>query len=316
MTNTYLEGIKHFPMEGMKKRLSSLYERDKSDSRYAGPVNAGGISFLFYKTIAQALCKGGSSDVLEVLIDLLLINKGVDDHNLTEGDIEAVFNCMYKCSLISMNVPFTDEECSPSSFSTIAKSSHRNSSGGSRNLFISWVTRYFPWIGRVVSTCFYPLFIPPKASSPGVSPNRVQVASVGSNIPSLILSKQDIFLLSLTRQPLCETKWDRLYYPENGLSFNRLSYHIENYGGPSLLVIRDTNGFVFGGYASVPWEEKNDFYGNSDCFLFALFPSFNVYNPESNAGSRSNFMVLSSTKHFQVLTILTFERFSYSVVSE
>ena len=42
--------------------------------------------------------------------------------------------------------------------------------------------------------------------------------------------------------------------------------------GPSVLVVRDKGGFVFGCYASESWERRTRFYGDSKCFVFSLSP--------------------------------------------
>lgn len=46
---------------------------------------------------------------------------------------------------------------------------------------------------------------------------------------------------------------------------------------PSLIIIRDENQYIFGGFASAPWETNPVFYGTGECFVFALKPEFNVY---------------------------------------
>lgn len=48
--------------------------------------------------------------------------------------------------------------------------------------------------------------------------------------------------------------------------------------GPTLLLIKDTKGHVFGGFASQDWEMKPQFQGDSRCFLFTVNPSLRVYN--------------------------------------
>lgn len=52
------------------------------------------------------------------------------------------------------------------------------------------------------------------------------------------------------------------------MSFNRVCHHILGYRGPTAIVVRDTQGFVFGFYTAEAWKESNGFYGSSECFLF------------------------------------------------
>jgi hypothetical protein len=37
----------------------------------------------------------------------------------------------------------------------------------------------------------------------------------------------------------------------------------------SLLFVRDSEGNVFGGFASAPWDPHAQYYGNGECFLFS-----------------------------------------------
>ena len=63
--------------------------------------------------------------------------------------------------------------------------------------------------------------------------------------------------------------WYRLYTSEeNGMSFNRICHHVLGFGGPTVILLRDCEGHVFGFYTSGRWKESNSFYGSSECFLF------------------------------------------------
>uniref|UniRef100_A0A8C4R741 MTOR-associated protein MEAK7 n=1 Tax=Eptatretus burgeri TaxID=7764 RepID=A0A8C4R741_EPTBU len=72
-------------------------------------------------------------------------------------------------------------------------------------------------------------------------------------------------------------KWRLLFSSAlHGQSFSGLCSKIVA-EGPSLLLVRDTDGYVFGGFASCSWELKPQFQGNNLCFLFSLDPVLNVY---------------------------------------
>lgn len=86
--------------------------------------------------------------------------------------------------------------------------------------------------------------------------------------------------------------WYRLYTSSHdGLSFNRLQNALLGYAGPTLLIIRATNGGIFGAFTASAWKESKDFYGSSDCFLYQLIPVTAVYRP---SGSGTNFMYCNS----------------------
>jgi hypothetical protein len=46
---------------------------------------------------------------------------------------------------------------------------------------------------------------------------------------------------------------------------------------PTLLVIKDTNGHVFGYYATEEWSRNSSYYGTGESFLWSLLPQFHVY---------------------------------------
>ncbi|TWW76298.1 MTOR-associated protein MEAK7 [Takifugu flavidus] len=75
----------------------------------------------------------------------------------------------------------------------------------------------------------------------------------------------------------------------HGESFTRMMAGLLNHG-PTLLLIKDTKGHVFGGFASHGWEIKPQFQGDSRCFLFSVFPTLRVY---STTGYNEHFMYLN-----------------------
>ncbi|KAL2900089.1 TLD domain-containing protein 1 [Bienertia sinuspersici] len=75
-------------------------------------------------------------------------------------------------------------------------------------------------------------------------------------------------------------EWKLLYHSSyNGMSFNTFLGNIANDEGPTLLIIKDTEGYIYGGYASQPWQKHSDFYGDLKCFLFQLHPKVSVFRP-------------------------------------
>ncbi|KAK4432595.1 MTOR-associated protein MEAK7 [Sesamum alatum] len=49
--------------------------------------------------------------------------------------------------------------------------------------------------------------------------------------------------------------------------------------GPTVLIIKDKEGCIYGGYASQPWEKHSDFYGDMRSFLFQLYPVASIFRP-------------------------------------
>jgi hypothetical protein len=79
-----------------------------------------------------------------------------------------------------------------------------------------------------------------------------------------------------------------------GRSLNRFCHHVLNYNGPTLLLVQTTKGELFGAYVSQPWRITSSYQGDSDCFLFSLFPTFDVIRP---GGVEKNYVYLYTNKH-------------------
>ncbi|GJN13743.1 hypothetical protein PR202_gb00484 [Eleusine coracana subsp. coracana] len=69
-----------------------------------------------------------------------------------------------------------------------------------------------------------------------------------------------------------------LHYPEN-ISTDLLLLNKENTDAQTVLIVKDTEGSVYGGYASQPWERHSDFYGDMKTFLFKLYPQASIFRP-------------------------------------
>ncbi|XP_072292006.1 MTOR-associated protein MEAK7 [Eucyclogobius newberryi] len=78
----------------------------------------------------------------------------------------------------------------------------------------------------------------------------------------------------------------------HGESFTRMATGLLKCG-PTLLLIKDSKGHVFGGFASQDWEIKPKFQGDSRCFLFTVSPCLRVYN---TTGYNQHFMYLNQNQ--------------------
>lgn len=123
--------------------------------------------------------------------------------------------------------------------------------------------------------------------------------------------------------------WELTYSSaRDGLSFNRLVHGIMGYSGPTLFVIRNSAGDVFGAYAGFvalctrydmhhrapmglyfvyfclravrcPWKESNQFQGDGSCFLYTLKPHFRLLQPLTTSYAENHYMYLN-TRGYQV----------------
>lgn len=85
-------------------------------------------------------------------------------------------------------------------------------------------------------------------------------------------------------------RWHLLFSSElHGHSFAQLCGRIPH-RGPCVVLLRDHDGHVFGGFASCSWEIKPQFQGDDKCFLFSIFPSMAVY---TSTGYNNHYMYLN-----------------------
>nr|XP_015223588.1 PREDICTED: 1-phosphatidylinositol 4,5-bisphosphate phosphodiesterase gamma-2 isoform X2 [Lepisosteus oculatus] len=90
-----------------------------------------------------------------------------------------------------------------------------------------------------------------------------------------------------------QLRWRLLFSTRlHGESFSRLCGHIVR-KGPTLLLLRDSRGHVFGGFASQSWEVKPQFQGDNRCFLFTVSPSLSVY---TYTGYNEHYMYLNHSQ--------------------
>lgn len=109
-------------------------------------------------------------------------------------------------------------------------------------------------------------------------PHILHGQSIESNL--LLLKKEYAWHIGgvLSQRELDE--WKLLYHSAfNGQSFNTFLGSISNNDGPTVLIIKDKEGYVYGGYASQPWEKHADFYGDMKSFLFQLYPRASIFRP-------------------------------------
>lgn len=74
-----------------------------------------------------------------------------------------------------------------------------------------------------------------------------------------------------------QSKWRFLFSSQmHGESFSTLLGRIMDQG-PSVIIIEETNGAVFGGFASASWSLSPKFVGNDSSFLFTLRPKMRCF---------------------------------------
>jgi hypothetical protein len=87
--------------------------------------------------------------------------------------------------------------------------------------------------------------------------------------------------------------WRRLYSTdEDACSFRTMQMSLIAYKGPTVILIRTTEGDVFGYSTNCPWKKSSKWYGEGyDSFIFTLFPKAAVY-PSTGQGKHHQYMNL------------------------
>ncbi|KAJ8955902.1 hypothetical protein NQ318_005450 [Aromia moschata] len=107
--------------------------------------------------------------------------------------------------------------------------------------------------------------------------------------PSILDLNQIVFINAHLPQQY-QLEWRFLFSSEiHGESFSTLIGRIVNQG-PSVLVVEDRNGYIFGGFAPANWELGPKFFGDDSSFLFTLAPRMRTF---TSSGYNQHFQYLN-----------------------
>jgi len=123
------------------------------------------------------------------------------------------------------------------------------------------------------------LLMPPDSGRPGF---EVPLLHYPENISTdlLLLNKEYAWHIGGGFSQHEVQEWNLLYHSSlHGQSFNTFLGKVTNGDAQTVLIVKDTEGSVYGGYASQPWERHSDFYGDMKTFLFKLYPQASIFRP-------------------------------------
>lgn len=110
--------------------------------------------------------------------------------------------------------------------------------------------------------------------------NLLPVCKGLENIPHFpsILGLGDVLFLNLSLPHELRNEWRFLFSSQvHGESFSTMLGRITMQGA-TILILQDTDGHVFGGFASESWTIGPNFGGNQSCFLFKLEPDIITFS--------------------------------------
>lgn len=228
--------------------------------------------------IAKSVYEKGTRDDIEEFIYQLLNVTG--DGVVGRCDIESVLAAILRSifSLEASNPGLNSHREIINVFLNAAKFSKVVEGAAEKSMsfedFRSWCA-LLPSVRKFLGS----LLIPPDAGRLG---SQVPQLVHGDNInPDLILLREEYAWHiggALPHHELVE--WKLLYHSAiYGMSFNTFLGSTSNGEGPTILIIKDKDGYIYGGYASQPWERHGDFYGDLKSFLFQLYPKASIFKP-------------------------------------
>ncbi|PSN35780.1 hypothetical protein C0J52_09488 [Blattella germanica] len=92
-----------------------------------------------------------------------------------------------------------------------------------------------------------------------------------------ILDMTDVLFLNSVLPKESQFEWSLCFSSVlHGQGFGKLVRCVTN-KGPTLVIIKDKGGHVFGGYASGSWTIGPNFHGDSESFLFRLYPDMQIF---------------------------------------
>ncbi|XP_070575845.1 MTOR-associated protein MEAK7-like isoform X2 [Ptychodera flava] len=124
-------------------------------------------------------------------------------------------------------------------------------------------------------------------------PKCMDVTFSWSKLKTALDTPSILFINKLLPRRL-QSEWRLLFSNRlHGESFNTMAQNIMN-EGPSLLIVKDHDGHVFGGFAADSWEPNARFYGSARSFLFSLAPVMEIYE-SSGENDRYQYFNLKTT---------------------
>ncbi|EEY69393.1 uncharacterized protein PITG_05622 [Phytophthora infestans T30-4] len=264
-------------------RLGTAFYQLCLQTKDDGESNTGKLEMVnFAKGVAQCV-RASSQSICRALFRLFASN--AQANSMTEQELSQL---LFACLIMAEGGEVEDVDRMADAAKALARAALPPSAGStqaSSDDFVRWIGSQFPLL--------YTIFMSWMARKSFESLTKPSYEAPQLSHTSGILSRSHFVALSTVTTSL-QTPLSRLYTSaQDGLSFNRLSYHILGYSGPTLTIIRDTQGAVFGMFCDTEWKESSRYYGGNGCFLFRLAPEIAIYRV-SASGANENYMYLNS----------------------
>lgn len=216
-----------------------------------------------------------------------------DETGLTESDLSTLFRRAFMISIFAECGKIPDGHATLDT-TRLVRSVLRGRKSVTFSELSLWSARCGRSLSRTLGSYTYAVFrvhVDNGDESPSLpGPSRVFRWPVLTT--KSVLRREDVFALSLCEETL-QRRWCLLYDVSHGRSFERLRFDVIGYNGPTLWIIRDTDGNVFGAYASCAWKDgSKSFFGDPNAFLFSARPQFNVLRTSGDV-QEENYMYMN-----------------------
>lgn len=140
---------------------------------------------------------------------------------------------------------------------------------------------------------------PPSSSPPAGPPSPPAPERPWGRLPELtdlgrapasdiLLQPFSAWMLAGCLPPELGKSWRLAFNSQrDGKSFNTMVGKLAGCLAPSIVIVRDDRGNVFGGFAPMPWVKSGAYFGDFSTFIFQLSPAMRVYKA---TGINENFM--------------------------
>jgi len=270
------------PTKQLWSPWSEVFEPEQVDVLSRSLVNkTGAISFQNYQQLAGDVAKGGLDNKINFMLMIAKVKKESLTTDSLQTCIRVIAKAFSKAVVAKQNLSISDEDCaelaSSLSHDLVFQNEKRKSTFQKPqqvvDIEIDDIEKLLMgnplvenMITDILNHCFQvtlkqQTLLPKLPKSTKTSLSLIQVLFLNSQLPH---EMRHIW------RPLFNTD-------VHGESFSKFTGCIINQG-PSIVVVWDDQGNVFGGFATDSWTLGPKFCGKPETFLFHLHPKMNIYD--------------------------------------
>ena len=230
----------------------------------------------FVASLRASCVKNLSRYITQRLLDMFLID--TDSDSINGNAVDDFFNTMIYCLQKSLDEGSTQSDETANVPSPRAYKLDVSDTVSGRYDFEKWLKTKMPML-----VLQFPIFVSKvifDCHSDGYNFQFDCPALTGRE--SEILTRLDMHVLATMSLNLVKHKPKKLFSTtENGFGFGNLVNALEGYSGPTLLVIKDLQNNVFGGFTCQEWKQKKRILWERKLFLFSIQPTLQILSPKN-----------------------------------